>query len=138
MQEREREYSFINFPSLHPASTNPSQPSERLLFYNQARDISRKRPTCFLSVQDLETGQFLSCLWFSFRIFPQVYSDQVGQRKCLSYTVFRAELHEACAYLKCDGYIFKKQMQVSFHVSPAYTQESLYTSKVKPPYFQIF
>lgn len=29
-----------------------------------------KRPTCFLSVQNLESGQFLHCLWFSLRIFP--------------------------------------------------------------------
>lgn len=56
--------------SLHSPSPVLWECSKQPLSREEARDSSPKRPTCFLSMQNLETGQFLHCLSFRFRLFP--------------------------------------------------------------------
>lgn len=51
--------------SLHSPSPGLWERSKQPLSREEARDSSPKRPTCFLSMQTLETGQFLHCLSFS-------------------------------------------------------------------------
>ena len=92
--ERKAEHSLTNSPSLQPTSW--STRAQRTAFVSQlGKGYSGRSPTCFLSMQDPETSQFYTAFWFSFQIFPQVYSDQLGQRKCHCTALLRVELHEA-------------------------------------------
>lgn len=56
--------------SLHSPSPGLWERSKQPLSREEARDSSPKRPTCFLSMQNPETSQFLHCLSFRFRLFP--------------------------------------------------------------------